>query len=54
MRSTFGNTYMCEGTYIFYDEASQIHIKNINWIADETLDEILRLAALTLLFLKER
>jgi len=30
MRSTFGNTYMCESTYIFYNEASQIYRKNRN------------------------
>jgi len=37
MRLTCGNTYMCESTYIFYDEASQIYSENINWMADETL-----------------
>jgi len=45
MRSTFGNTYMCESTYIFYDEASQIYSKNRNWMSDETMHDSLRLAA---------
>jgi len=36
---------MCESTYIFYDEARQIYSKNRNLMADETLDDILRLAA---------
>jgi len=45
MRSTFGNTNMCGSTYIFYDEASEIYSKNRNWMADETMDDSLRLAA---------
>jgi len=45
MRSTFGNTYMCESTYIFCDEASQIYGKNRNWMADETMHDSLRITA---------
>jgi len=45
MRLTFGNKYMCESTYIFYDEASQIYSKNRNWMPDETMHDSLRLAA---------
>jgi len=36
---------MCESTYIFYDEASQIYSKNRNWMSDETMHDSLRLAA---------
>ena len=45
MRSTFENTCMCESAYIFYDEASQIYSKNINWMSDETMHDSLWLAA---------
>jgi len=36
---------MCESMYIFLDEGSRIYSLNRNWIADETLDDCLRLAA---------
>jgi len=45
MRLTFGNKYMFESTYIFYDEVSQIYSKNRNWMPDETMHGSLRLAA---------
>ena len=45
MRSTFGNTYMCESTYIFHDEASQNYSKNRNWMADKTIHDSLRITA---------
>jgi len=43
-------------SYIFYDEASQIYSKNRNRMADETLDDSLRLAATNtgIVKLKER
>jgi len=40
--STFANTHICVWAYNFYYEASQI--KNRNRMADETLDDCLRLA----------
>jgi len=30
MSSTFGNTYMCESTHIFHDEANEIYSENRN------------------------
>ena len=36
---------MCDSTYIFYDEASQIYVKNRNWMADETMHDSLLISA---------
>jgi len=54
MRSTFGNTYMGESTYIFYDEESQIYSKNRSGMADEAMHDSLYLLPLTLVLLKKR
>ena len=48
MNSMFGNTYMCESTYIFYDEVSQIYSKNRNWMAYKTLDDSFWLAVINI------
>jgi len=45
-------SYVCESTYIFYDEAisimKQVKSKNRSWLSDKTLDDSLWLAPLTL------
>ena len=46
MRSTCGNTHMCESTYIFYDESRKNYSKSRNCIVDETLDDSLWHAAI--------
>jgi len=41
MHSMFGNTYVCEGTF---STMKQVKSKNRHRMADETLDDSLRLA----------
>jgi len=45
MHSMFGNTYVCESTS---SNKKQVKSKNINRMADETLDDSLQLGPLTL------
>jgi len=51
MHSMFENTYVCEST--FYT-IKQVKSKNRNRMADETLNDSLRLAPLTQIFIKEQ
>ena len=49
--SMFGSTYVCESTS---SAMKQVKSENSNGLADETLNDSLRLAPLTLVLIKER
>jgi len=51
MYSTFGNTNVCESTFSTMKQVTSI---NRNRMADETLDDSLKLAPLTLVLITER
>jgi len=51
MHSTFGNTNVCESTFSTMKQVTSI---NRNRMADETLDDSLKLAPLTLVLITER